>query len=230
MGKLGLDGLQGRFPDQLSSGQRQRVAVARALSRDPSMLLLDEPFAALDTPVRNELRRELRKLQLSAPVISVLVTHDAEEAALLADEIVVLEGGKLLQAGPRADVFGRPASTRVARLLGIRNLVEGRIVASGVLESGGVRLHLPEDSLPPGADVRWCVPAERIRVGSAGSHRATVLDVADLGSSSEIQVRLQGIDLIARTNAADWLRPGSECYVDVPADSIRVWPVDGVTP
>ena len=227
--RLGLDGLQDRFPDQLSSGQRQRVALARALSRDPSMLLLDEPFASLDTPVRNELRRELRGLQLGATMTSVLVTHDPEEAALLADEILVIEGGKLLQAGARAEVFGRPASARVARLLGIRNLVEGRIVERGLLEAGGVQFHVAADSLPPGVDVRWCVPAECIALGARGSHRATVLDVADLGSSSEIQLRLQGLELTARTPTPASLRPGTECYVELPAEAIRIWPAEGVT-
>jgi molybdate transport system permease protein len=229
MARLGLAGLEARFPDELSSGQRQRVALARALSRGPSMLLLDEPFASLDTPVRNELRRELRSLQLGAGATSVLVTHDPEEAALLADEILVIEGGKLLQAGTRAEVFGRPASIVVARLLGIRNLLGGRILRSGVLDTGGVQLHVREDSLPPGADVRWYVPAECIGVGASGSHKATVLDVADLGSGSEIQLRLEGLKLIARTPTVASLRPGTECFVEVPSEAIRLWPVDGVT-
>ena len=88
--KLRLDGLEDRFPEQLSGGQRQRVALARALSHAPRLVLLDEPFSALDAPVRDELRRELRRLQRETGLSTVLVTHDPEEAALLADEILVV--------------------------------------------------------------------------------------------------------------------------------------------
>ena len=104
---LRLDGLQARLPGQLSGGQRQRVALARALAFQPRLVLLDEPFSALDAPVREELRRELRRLQRDAGLSTIIVTHDAEEAALLADEIIVIGDGGLLQAGPRAEVFGR---------------------------------------------------------------------------------------------------------------------------
>ncbi|HVT66481.1 MAG TPA: ATP-binding cassette domain-containing protein, partial [Trebonia sp.] len=130
---LRLDGLEGRLPEELSGGQKQRVALARALAFRPRLVLLDEPFSALDAPVRDELRRELRRLQREAGLSTVLVTHDPEEAALLADEILVVDDGRLLQAGPRAEVFGRPASPQVARLLGIPNLVRATVTAPGTL-------------------------------------------------------------------------------------------------
>ena len=95
--KLRLDGLEDRFPEQLSGGQRQRVALARALSHAPRLVLLDEPFSGLDAPVRDELRRELRRLQRETGLSTVLVTHDPEEAALLADEILVVADGRLLR-------------------------------------------------------------------------------------------------------------------------------------
>jgi molybdate transport system permease protein len=115
--RLGISDLLDRTPDQLSGGQRQRVALARALAYQPDLLLLDEPFSALDRPVREELRLELRRLQQEAGVASVLVTHDCDEAALLAGDIVVIENGRALQAGTREEVFSAPASDRVARLL-----------------------------------------------------------------------------------------------------------------
>ena len=133
---LRLDGLEGRLPGELSGGQRQRVALARALSFRPRLVLLDEPFSALDAPVREELRRELRRLQREAGLSTVLVTHDPEEAALLADEILVVDEGRLLQAGPRAEVFARPASPQVARLLGIPNLIRATVAEPGVLAVG----------------------------------------------------------------------------------------------
>ena len=135
---LQLDGLEGRLPGELSGGQRQRVGLARALSFRPRLVLLDEPFSALDAPVREELRRELRRLQREAGLSTVIVTHDPEEAALLADEILVVDEGRLLQAGPRAEVFARPASPQVARLLGIPNLTPAVVHAPGVLAVGAL--------------------------------------------------------------------------------------------
>jgi ABC-type sulfate/molybdate transport systems ATPase subunit/ABC-type sulfate transport system permease component len=115
--RLGLAELVQRTPDQLSGGQRQRVALARALAYEPQLLLLDEPLSALDRPVREELRLELRRLQQEVGVATVLVTHDSDEAALLAGDVIVIEDGRELQAGPREQVFGTPASARVLGLL-----------------------------------------------------------------------------------------------------------------
>lgn len=121
---LHLDDLRDRLPEQLSGGQRQRVALARALAVDPRVVLLDEPFSALDAPVRNELRRELRRLQHEVNLSTVVVTHDPEEAAMLADEIVVVSGGRVLQSGRCRDVYQHPGSIEIGRLLGIENLFE----------------------------------------------------------------------------------------------------------
>lgn len=115
--RLGLAELTDRTPDQLSGGQRQRVALARALAYEPELLLLDEPLSALDRPVREELRLELQRLQRDAGVATVLVTHDSDEAALLAGDVIVIEDGRALQAGSREEVFGAPSSDRVRRLL-----------------------------------------------------------------------------------------------------------------
>ena len=128
---LHLDGLLDRLPEQLSGGQRQRVSLARALAADPQVVLLDEPFSALDAPVRAELRRELRRLQRDVNLSTVLVTHDPEEAAMLADEIMVVSDGQVLQSGSCRDVYRRPASVKVGRLLGIDNLFEGAAGADG---------------------------------------------------------------------------------------------------
>ncbi len=113
--RLGLGGLEDRYPDELSGGQQRRVAIARALAVEPNLLLLDEPFTGLDAPVRDRLRRDLRRLQREAGLNTVIVTHDPEEAALLADEIVVLGGGRVLQAGTRESVFHAPGSAADSR-------------------------------------------------------------------------------------------------------------------
>jgi molybdate transport system ATP-binding protein/molybdate transport system permease protein len=168
---LRLGGLEGRLPGELSGGQRQRVGLARALSFRPRLVLLDEPFSALDAPVREELRRELRRLQREAGLSTVLVTHDPEEAALLADEIIVVDEGRLLQAGPRAEVFARPASPQVARLLGIPNLIPATVAAPGMLAVG------PSGGNPPGgAEPPAGGPPEAD--GAAGSYGTAGLLVA----------------------------------------------------
>ena len=126
---LELEGLEDRKPRQLSGGQQQRVALARALAAEPSLLLLDEPFSALDAPLRSVLRREVAALRRRLDVTALFVTHDLSEAYALADRIVVMDDGHVLQEGPRADVFDAPASRRVAELTEVRNMIPGEVVA-----------------------------------------------------------------------------------------------------
>jgi ABC-type Fe3+/spermidine/putrescine transport system ATPase subunit/ABC-type sulfate transport system permease component len=242
---LRLDGLAGRLPGQLSGGQKQRVALARALARAPRLLLLDEPFSALDAPVREELRRELRRLQRDAGLSTVLVTHDPEEAALLADEILVVADGRLLQAGPRAEVFARPASPEVARLLGIPNLIPATVAAPGMLAlagpsgavagSSGLRIAAGTGSLPAGAAVLWTIRPDHVTVvtrpaGSAWQedrehYPCVVDDVADIGTLTTLTVRLPGgQELRVRTTAQVAVTPGDACLVRLPAADITAWP------
>jgi len=114
---VNLGGLEDRMPYALSGGQQQRVAVARALARDPRVLLLDEPFSAVDQVTRRKLQRELAHLRRRLRMPIVLVTHDLEEGAMLADRMVVLHAGETLQAGPPFELLGRPRDVQVARLL-----------------------------------------------------------------------------------------------------------------
>ena len=135
--RLGLDGLEDRRPGQLSGGQAQRVALARALATSPDLLLLDEPLSALDVEVRGEVRQVLRAALTAFGGPALLVTHDALEALTLADRLVVLEAGRVVQAGTPAELTARPATPYVARLVG-RNLWRGTL-RGGVLavEGGG---------------------------------------------------------------------------------------------
>jgi sulfate transport system ATP-binding protein len=122
-----LSGLSSRFPSQLSGGQRQRVALARALAVEPEILLLDEPFGALDAQVRQELRAWLRNLQREIQMTTVLVTHDQEEALEVADRVVVMNGGRIEQVGTPEEVFHHPASEFVMKFLGQVNVFHGRV-------------------------------------------------------------------------------------------------------
>jgi molybdate transport system ATP-binding protein/molybdate transport system permease protein len=161
---LRLDGLAGRLPGQLSGGQQQRVTFARALAHRPRLVLLDEPFSALDAVVRDELRRELRRLQHETHLSTVLVTHDPEEAALLADEILVIDEGRVLQAGPRAEVFNHPASPAVARLLGIANTTHGTVAGPGAIASEGVVITARTEGLAAGSEVLWSIRPDHVAV------------------------------------------------------------------
>lgn len=122
-----LESIGRKYPSQLSGGQRQRVALARALATEPKILLLDEPFGALDAKVRQELRRWLRKLHDEMSVTTIFVTHDQEEALEVADRIVVMNGGKIQQAGTPDEVFHKPANEFVMHFLGEVNVFHGRI-------------------------------------------------------------------------------------------------------
>lgn len=137
-----LEQLASRYPAQLSGGQRQRVALARALAVEPKVLLLDEPFGALDAKVRQELRRWLRKLHDELHVTSVFVTHDQEEALEVADRIVVMNRGHIEQDGTPEEVYERPANPFVFNFLGSVNLFHCRVHGEGV-RSGQISLDLP---------------------------------------------------------------------------------------
>ncbi|HKH47480.1 MAG TPA: ATP-binding cassette domain-containing protein, partial [Thermoanaerobaculia bacterium] len=127
-----LEGFSGRLPRQLSGGQQQRVALARALAHRPEVLLLDEPFGALDAKVRVELRRTIREIQRELGITAIFVTHDQEEAFELADRLAVLSFGRLLEAGPPDELYLRPETEFVATFLGTGNLMVGEHTAAGV--------------------------------------------------------------------------------------------------
>ena len=163
LSRVHLTGLEARYPGQLSGGQRQRVALARALARNPRVLLLDEPFSAVDQVTRRRLQRELAMLREQIRIPIVLVTHDLDEAAALADRLCVLHGGRSLQAGPPEALFRRPASAEVARVLDRHNLFSGEVVEEGGerrLAWGPWRLEVAAglESLPVGERVTWYLP------------------------------------------------------------------------
>jgi molybdate transport system permease protein len=234
---LHLEGLLDRYPEQLSGGQRQRVSLARALARDPRAVLLDEPFSALDAPVRTELRRELRRLQHETGLSTILVTHDPEEAAMLADEIMVISHGRVLQTGPCATVYRRPASVEVGRLLGIDNLVAGFAADDGTLvtAAGPVKV---ATGFPAGTHVLWRAAPEGLRLtpplaaaagellGIVDLGTGIVTEVIDLGRVIELTVAIgPGLELRARSVADLGLAPGSTCRVGVDVDAVGAWEV-----
>ena len=245
LARVHLDGLQDRRPAELSGGQQQRVAVARALARRPEVLLLDEPFSAVDRMTRQRLQRELAELRdhLFMPVI--LVTHDLEEAARLGDRIAVMHRGAILQTGLLGDVMSRPASPSVARLVGIRNIFEGMVLADRS-PAGGFhiawrdhRLETAVDrGLAAGDKVAWCIPADNVLMHrrdrpSRGDHENPVAGVVRtslrLGETTELVIAVGAADdhplhcsvptHVARRNG---IEAGVAITVSLKADAIHL--------
>jgi molybdate transport system ATP-binding protein len=248
--RLGLLELAPRRPRELSGGQAQRVALARALATDPALLLLDEPMAALDARTRLEVRATLREhlRHYAGPV--VVVTHDPLEAMVMADRLLVLEGGRVVQQGSPADVARRPATEYVARLVGL-NLYGGEVVLDEpptdegehgpyvALDSGG-RLYatgLTSSELGAGARVlvaaRPAAASLHVERPGAGSPRNVWLgEVAGLEPSADrVRVQVRGepdvlVDVTPAAVAELGLHPGSPVWVSVKATELDVYPDD----
>jgi sulfate/thiosulfate transport system ATP-binding protein len=204
-----------RYPGQLSGGQRQRVALARALAPQPKVLLLDEPFGALDAKVRHDLRRWLDELHREIGVTSLLVTHDQEEALELANTVVVMHEGHVEQVGSPSDVYDRPATPFVAGFVGSANVLHGSVV-DGHVHLGSFRLpgasHLEE-----GAPATAFVRPHDIRVaGEEGDVKAVIERLASLGWLTRITLRLDsGETLVAHV-------PNEELHGAAEGDRIGV--------
>lgn len=186
LGLVRLEGLGDRLPAQLSGGQRQRVALARALAIEPQLLLLDEPFGALDARVRKDLRRALRDLHRRMGLTSIFVTHDQEEALEMADRIVVMNNGQIEQIGTPEEVYTRPATPFVAGFVGETNLLP-----AGLFGAGGGDLHLRPHEL---------------EIGERGAPLA-VANVFRKGAVWRIEGHLAGIDRVIEIDSDAALPP-----------------------
>src|SRR5262245_62488149 len=208
---VALEGMDDRLPSQLSGGQQQRVAVARALAHKPKVLLLDEPFGALDAKIREELRRTFRQVQRELGITTILVTHDQEEAFALADRIGVMHQGRLLEVGRPDALYTRPATRFVASFLGAANVLLTQQTSAGVrLGSAAVRVDGVE-RVEPGRsrEVVAVLRPEEIELASErdaldGTYigQALIDEIAFTGALERLRVRM--------TDAVDVIGPGGE--------------------
>jgi molybdate transport system ATP-binding protein len=240
--RLGLQGLEQRRPAELSGGQQQRVALARALAREPEVLLLDEPFSAVDAPARQALYREIAGLRQSLATPIVLVTHDLGEARRLADRVVILDGGESLQTGTPARVFTSPRNARVAELVGIQNHFGGRFHKQ---EPGWARLDwgagvglrvVDKNRIDDGAAVTWVVAGERIDLLADGAGEQNLLrcrigELLSLGETSlcVLQPELLPGERVTLTLATGQLRAlgvEAESWVRlaIPPEAVHIMP------
>ncbi len=205
---IGLEGMEKRYPHQLSGGQRQRVAFARALAPDPQLLLLDEPFAAIDAKVRKELRSWLKEMIEKVGVTSIFVTHDQEEAIEVADEIIITNHGRMEQKGTPAEIYKNPATPFVAQFIGQSAVIENyeRFVGFETLKNLSKAVIRPEF-------VQIEKKGALQQFMSAAEH-GIVTKVLFRGSYQEIQVNVKGILITAnRSLEEDLISVGEE--VDV---------------
>lgn len=212
---VNLHGLETRRPAELSGGQQQRVAVARALAREPEVLLLDEPFSAVDKLTRGRLYQELAGMRARLAMPIVLVTHDLDEALILADSMCLLQRGKILQHGKPLDLVHRPATVEAARLVGQRNIFPARVIGHDAAQNATMLQwrerpltahHQPQWAA--GSDVSWLVPPSRVllhrrdrpsRGEAENPVTGTIISHVALGDTTISTVQLDGAEARALT-------------------------------
>ena len=246
LARVNMEGLEARKPADLSGGQRQRVALARALARDPRVLLLDEPFSAVDQLTRRRLRLELAQLRREIRIPMVLVTHDLDEAQLLGDRLSVLHHGRTLQTGAMHDVIRHPADALVARLIDHRNVFTGIVSRHDEPERktwlawAGTEIECALAAhFTPGGRVDWLVPESHVVMHrrerpSRGEHenpvRGIVRDVVTLGGDARVTLDVGGADapltfeISAHVAARNNVAAGAEVSVSLLASGIHVMP------
>jgi len=220
---VGLAGLERRYPGQLSGGQQQRVAIARCIVLEPKILLMDEPFASLDTHLRVRLRDEVHDIQRRLGLTTIFVTHDQEEALTLADKVAVMNAGRVEQVGSPSEIYAHPRTAFVAGFIGTMNLVKGTI-AAGVLAAGPIRRSVPaadgsatvairaEDVAPSRPNVPGAFSARVLRLVDLGAFRTAQVDIA---TGEPLKVRLpkgsglsEGDDIVLRPTSLTIFRDG----------------------
>jgi molybdate transport system ATP-binding protein len=234
--RMGIGELAQRMPYQLSGGQQQRVALARALARSPKILLLDEPFSAIDAPTRQGLYKLLAELRQDLGIPILLVTHDLREADLLADRITVIDQGVGLQTAEPQVLFQKPRNSRVAELVGINNMFEG-VFSAGKLtwtHSSHQFNVIDKGKIPPNTPVAWVIPADGISVHNSPSPtsiEAQVEQASTLGQIAVIQLRtIEGNHRITwEASAAEVIRlglvPHKQCFIEIDASKIHIMPL-----
>lgn len=208
-----LPATAGRYPSQLSGGQQQRIAIARAIVTKPDVLLLDEPLSALDANLRADMRSEIRALQQATGITTVFVTHDQEEALAMADMVVVMKDGRVIQTGTPEDIYRTPKSRFVAEFLGHANVLTATVAETGedstLIDVAGIRTRIPgRVSARPGEAVEAVIRSAHVRVGPPGAASARIARIVErtfLGDKTTYTLDLDGLRIAA--SSADGSRP-----------------------
>jgi spermidine/putrescine ABC transporter ATP-binding subunit len=225
-----LEGREGQRPAQLSGGMQQRVALARALVYRPRVVLLDEPLAALDKRLREEMRFELRVIQRSVGITTIFVTHDQAEALGLSDRIAVMRAGRIEQLGAPREIYERPATRFVADFIGASTVLRGRAVAADRVEvaPGAILQLAAARALVAGAEVDLAIRPERVRLAPAPGANVVEARIEGLvyqGAQTELSARLadgQRVLVFVTEPAPAPLAPGQSVRLHLPADAFMV--------
>ncbi|MEW5915028.1 MAG: sulfate ABC transporter ATP-binding protein [Gemmatimonadota bacterium] len=213
----GLEGYERQMPSELSGGQRQRVALARALAPRPKLLLLDEPFAAVDAKVRHELRQWVRRLHDETGVTTVFVTHDQEEAFALADRVLVINRGRVEQEGPPLDILDHPATEFVARFVGDVNVLDARVEGDAAVAGA---LRVPLERATTDQAVRLVIRAYDLKFWREDTGIATVTRLFPLGDRVKVEATIDGGGALMaqfprRSSLLRGIEPGCRIAVEV---------------
>ncbi|MGY8685971.1 ABC transporter ATP-binding protein, partial [Bradyrhizobium sp. UFLA05-153] len=219
-----MPGYETRSPHQLSGGQQQRVALARALVTQPSLLLLDEPLSNLDAKLRESLRVELKQILTSAGITTIIVTHDQSEAMSLADDIIVMNKGRVMQRGSAEEIYSRPANKFVADFIGQSNWFKGRLDGSRFITEDGLSIAITGKAPGSGA-VELGIRPERIAVRTIGTTAAAGVNALDgvienteyLGATIHHWVRVNGrrIHAVVQNNGQCFARDGESVRMEI---------------
>ena len=214
----GIADLSSRMPHQLSGGQQQRVALARALAPEPSVVLLDEPFASLDAALRQALRAEVGEILRASGATALLVTHDQDEGLSMADTVVVMRDGRVVQSGPPDEVYRRPADVWVAGFVGRANILEGQVVGPGRVRSAAGDLDCSHT--PSSGAVRVVIRPEQVTLCRAAAG-ATVEHRQYFGHDTLVRVALaDGTRMLARTRSDELIAEGDRVSVSCEGEVI----------
>ncbi|MEH0835039.1 ABC transporter ATP-binding protein [Pectobacterium cacticida] len=208
-----LSGFGDRYPTQLSGGQQQRVAIARALAVNPALLLLDEPLSALDARVRAGLRQELREVQQRLGIPTLMVTHDQEEAMSMADKIICMQAGRIVQEGTPYELYTRPRTRFVAEFMGHSNLLSRDVVGTLMPEL----LSPPQETAPPDGAELFIRP-ERITLQKTEGAAGRVINTSFLGSIQRVQVMWKSQPLLVETSSTRHWHIGDPVHLSIRAE------------
>lgn len=241
---LHIEGLEDHYPAQLSGGQKQRVALARALASKPDILLLDEPFSALDMVVRMKLREKIIKIQKDLDIPVLFITHNRVEAFTLADKIVILHEGKVQQAGTPEEVFYHPKNRHVAELVGVSNIFDDAEIMecsnsdTTIIKTGNMSLITRRTHHKPGDKVAWGIRPENLDLlpphkkdseNEVNTFKGTIATVVNKGASKMMAIELDGdnkmilIEISNRVSEELKLQPGSQCLIKIKPENLLIF-------
>jgi spermidine/putrescine transport system ATP-binding protein len=227
---VALPGLEQRMPHQLSGGQKQRVALARALVCEPSVLLLDEPLAALDAKLRRAMQIELKTLQSRLGITFIFVTHDQEEALVMSDRIAVINAGRIEQIGSVSDIYHRPQTRFVAEFMGAANMLQmqaERLDETNIRLSHacGISTTIPATNWTGAESIMICVRPERIRLSrqqpeDGSSFKALVRTQLFRGATDQLMVEVNSLDLTVDLPHGHGFTPGDQVFCQISPNDV----------